>query len=95
MLGDERLQPGKEISQGLCGEAGADVSGPDQLAVFMKTEDERADGIAFACGESADEKLLLVDQFDFDPLAAASRLITAGGVLGNDALKAVFAGGGE
>ena len=93
--GDERLQAGAEIAQGLRGEAGADVSGPDQLAVLVKTQHQRAEGIAFALGESADEELLLVDQFDFEPLAAAPRFVAAGGVLGDDAFEAVLAGGGE
>lgn len=63
----------------------------------MDTEDEGAEVIAVALGsgETADDKFLLRDDLDFEPLAAAAGFVSAAGMLGNDALEAILAGGFE
>ena len=49
--------------------------------------------VALGLGESADGKLLLRHDLDFDPLAAAFRFVSTGGAFGDETFEAVLARG--
>ena len=78
-------------------EAGAGAAGVDEFAVAIVAEEKCADavdaGVAFGGeGEAADDELLLVNAFDFEPVGGASGDVFGVGAFGDDAFGVEFAG---
>src|SRR5205085_1400384 len=68
----ERLQFSIEAGERFLIEARPDVAHPAQLASVILSEHQRAEVVAIALrfGKTADNELLLTDDFDLEPIAA-------------------------
>src|SRR5258708_10000006 len=68
---DKFFQLLADAAKGFVIESAAHVARILQFSVLIDAEDERAEGIALAGGEPADDEVLLRDHFDLDPSRAA------------------------
>src|SRR3954468_2538860 len=87
------LEFGEQLAEGLRREAGADLARVDQIALFVVADEERAEPNArpFGLRVAADDELLLLDTFDFEPIWRAVLVIGAVSAFGDDAFHCTAA----
>src|SRR5260370_667209 len=72
-------------------DSGAATANVNHLFVVVYAQRERAEVFALSAGHAADDKILLGDEFDFEPGVAAFGFIAAGGVLGDNTFQLMLA----
>src|SRR5262249_25509435 len=85
----ERLELARKRIEICIVEAGADLTGIDQLAVFEAAEQQRREGLASHLGaaEAADDEFLEALAFDLEPVPAATRNVGSIRALRDDAFE--------
>ena len=94
-LGDERFDFGVNVFERFLVESRAHLSGVRQLFAVIKPEHQRAEVVALAVRESADDEIVRRYHFDLHPIAAAASFVFAAARFGHDAFQAVGARGFE